>query len=192
MHDTDYFDQWDASEDEFNEILNRNPSLRGMVKGYMAEEKLKSVLSQHPNVKNLESPEDHNRDKKGDWRFDWNGEEVIVEVKCLQSGRIEKQENGWRGTYQCDASDCRAVDLPNGDCVETTLLKRGEFDILAIGIFDFDEEWDFIFARNDDLPSTNYNNYTDQQKEELIKGTHFFQYPLEDDSIYTEDIWSLL
>lgn len=188
----DYFKQWSAKTDEFNEVFARNPSLAGMMKGYLAEEKLRPVLSGHPKVKNLRSPDDHDRSQKGDWKFEWEGRTVTVEVKCLQSNFIEETDDGWRGKYQCDASDKRPVTLSSGDTIETTLLKRGEFDILAVAIFDFNEEWKFIFAKNKELPRTTYSNYTNEQQNELIKGTHTFKYPLEKESIYTENIWSLL
>jgi hypothetical protein len=196
---TDYFDHWSANKREFNEVFNRNPSLMGMMKGYMAEEKLKTtVLEDHPKVENLFSPDDHNRDLKGDWRFDWKGEEhIIVEVKCLQSNHVEKQNTldndiHYTGKYQCDASDSREIELSNGDSVETTLLEVGEFDILAVGIFEFGCEWNFVYAKNEDLPRTTYHKYTEEMHNRLIKGMHDIAYPLRVDTIYSEEIWPLI
>ncbi|MFC7205124.1 hypothetical protein ACFQJC_16520 [Haloferax namakaokahaiae] len=197
--DTDYFDYWNASKPEFNEVFNRNPSLMGMMKGYMAEEKLKvDVLEQNPRVQNLHSPDDHDRELKGDWRFDWDGEEhIIVEVKCLQSNYVEARntlsgEVHYTGKYQCDASDRREIELDSGETVETTLLEVGEFDILAVGIFEFGNEWNFVFAKNEDLPKTTYHSYSEAAQDRLIKGMHNIEYPLPDDSIYSENIWPLV
>jgi len=196
--DIDFFTYWNADQREFNEVFNRNPSLMGMMKGYMAEEKLKvDVLERHPKVENLFSPDDHDRDLKGDWRFDWEGEHIVVEVKCLQSNYVEGRQtlegtNAWKGKYQCDASDRREIELENGDTVETTLLEVGEFDILAVGIFEFGNEWNFVFAKNEDLPKTTYHSYSEAAQERLIKGMHSIEYPLSEDSIYTDDIWTLV
>ena len=199
--DIDYFDHWEATQHEFNEIFNRNPSLLGMIKGYMAEEKLKTMyLENNDKVQNLFSPDDHDRELKGDWRFDWEGAEdqhIVIEVKCLQSNYVKSREksNGetvYSGKYQCDASDRREIDLEHGETVSTTLLEVGEFDILAVGIFEFGEKWDFVFAKNDDLPRTSYHKYTERARDRLIKGMHSLEYPLDDGSIYSEDIFALV
>lgn len=195
----DYFEHWNAAKREFNEVFNRNPSLMGMMKGYMAEEKLKTMyLEDYPRVENLFSPDDHDRDLKGDWRFDWDGEEhIIVEVKCLQSNYVESRktpegETRWGGKYQCDASDSREIELEHGESVGTTLLEVGEFDILAVGIFEFGGNWEFVFAKNEDLPRTTYHDYPEEVQDRLIKGMHDIEYPLVDDSIYHEEIWPLI
>lgn len=188
----DYFKRWSASRDEFNEVFSRNPSLMGMMKGYMAEEKLKQNILEPSGVKNLRSPDDHDRTTKGDWVFDWDGEEIIVEVKCLQSHTVEKHGDVWKGKYQCDASDSREIQLNSGQCVETTLLEVGEFDILAVGLFDFGGEWNFVFAENEDLPRTTYTMYSKTEQNSLIKGTHSIEYPLSDDSIYSENIFKII
>ena len=196
--DTDYFDYWDAGQREFNEVFNRNPSLMGMMKGYMAEEKLKiDVLEDHPKVEGLFSPDDHDRDLKGDWRFDWEGEHIIVEVKCLQSNYVEAEQTlddkvRYTGKYQCDASDRREIELAHGNTVNTTLLEVGEFDILAVGVFEFGNEWNFVFAKNEELPRTSYHEYSEEAQERLIKGMHDIEYPLPEDSIYSEDVWPLV
>jgi hypothetical protein len=98
----------------------------------------------------------------------------------------------YTGKYQCDASDRREIDLEHGETVGTTLLEAGEFDVLAVGIFEFGNEWDFVFAKNDDLPRTTHHEYSDKAQERLIKGMHNIEYPLEDDSIYSEDIFPLV
>jgi hypothetical protein len=171
----------------------------GMMKGYMAEEKLKTMyLENHPNVANLHSPDDHDRELKGDWRFDWEGEEhIVIEVKCLQGNYVEARETlegetVYSGKYQCDASDRREIELSHGDTVETTLLEVGEFDILAVGIFEFGNEWDFVFAKNEDLPLTSYHDYSAEAQERLIKGMHDIEYPLSEESIYSEELWPLV
>ncbi|PSP88505.1 restriction endonuclease [Halobacteriales archaeon QS_4_69_34] len=181
----DWFGSWDARPEELNEILSRNPSLRGMLHGYLAEEKVKRVWFEgSEDVTNLFSPDDHDRDLKGDWILDYEGEEIVVEVKSLQSNHVERiddpeSEVEWNGKFQCDASDRRPVTLPTGETMETTCLVVGQFDLLAINLFEFGGEWRFAFAKNEDLPRTPYSGYTEEQREHLIKGTMAITLPLE-------------
>jgi hypothetical protein len=44
----------------------------------------------------------------------------------------------------------------------------GEFDILAINLFQFREQWDFAFILNRDLPRSNYKKYTEEQRKYLL------------------------
>lgn len=193
----DWFDYWDATQAEFNEVFDRNPSIRGMVSGYLAEEKLKTMYLADDRVSNLRSPDDHDRDKKADWIFEYEGHEIFCEVKSLQSNHVERTdtldgESTWTGKYQCDASDKREVTLPDGTDFETTCLVEGEFDILAINLFEFGGEWRWAFARNEELPRTPYRGYDEEIRQYLIKGTMDITWPLEDDSPYYDNPWDVL
>ena len=42
---------------------------------------------------------------------------------------------------QVDASDKREVTFPNGTTLATTCLLPGKFDILAVNLFEFVQEW---------------------------------------------------
>jgi hypothetical protein len=193
---TDFFEQWDASEEEFNRVLTRNPSIRGMVHGYLAEEKVKNMYFDDPDVTNIRSPDDHDRNKKADWIFDYRGERVYCEVKSLQSNHVERidTEEGtkWKGKFQCDASDRRPVTLPNGEGLETTCLVVDEFDLLAVNLFEFGKEWRFAFAKNEDLPRTPYSGYDEEVRKHLLKGTMEIQLPFEEDSPFEKEPWELL
>ena len=193
-----FFERWSATEDEMNTVFARNPSIRGMVHGYLAEEKVRKMFfDNHPAVTNLHSPDDHDRDKKADWIFDYKGETVYCEVKSLQSNHVERidtidGEPTWTGKYQCDASDRRPVTLPDGTELETTCLVVDEFDLLAVNLFQFGGEWRFAFAKNEDLPNTPYAGYDKDVRQYLIKGTMEIHWPLEDDSPYESEPWALL
>ncbi len=63
--------------------------------------------------------------------------------------------------FQCDASDKRLVKLPSGQEIETTCLVVGGFDLLAVNIFQFANQWKFAFAKNADLPRTTSRKYKD-------------------------------
>jgi len=186
-----FFDHWDATKEEFNTVFTRNPSIRGMVHGYLAEEKVRNMFFEdHSDVSNIHSPDDHDRDKKADWIFDYDEETIYCEVKSLQSNHVERtdtleEESTWTGKYQCDASDRRPVTLPNGE-------ELDEFDLLAINLFEFGGEWRFAFAKNEDLPNTPYSGYDEEIRQYLIKGTMEINWPLEDDSPYESEPWDIL
>jgi hypothetical protein len=136
--------------------------MRGLFVGYLAEGRLCELwFPDHT----LTRYDDHDRKKKGDRWITYKGHEISIEIKSLQSGHVKKTEDGWSGKFQCDASDRRWVNLPNGDRIETTCLVVGEFDMLAINLFEFGQKWHFAFARNTDLPRSKWRKYTDEQKQ---------------------------
>ena len=58
--------------------------------------------------------------------------------------------------------------MPDGSAITTTCLLKGEFDILAVNVFAFAGIWRFVFAKNDDLPTSSYRKYTDYQRRHLL------------------------
>lgn len=221
-------DEWDIDAHYLTDVVRDNPSLRGMILGYIAERKLRDVLVSLPHTSGHRKDDDHDRTKKGDVTLIYKGEEIIVEVKSLQTNSIRislpdgrimplvirqkverktttertatgRQKKGvWKckwipnpdvakltteqrlsatyfGSFQCDASDRRNITLDNGQVVTTTLLKAGEFDVIAAGIFSFRNRWEYGFALNDDLPrSTQY----DSDSSHLIASLVDITYPL--------------
>ena len=161
-------DRWDMTPEELTELVENNPSLRGMILGYLAELKLEKLWLSGDDVSEVTKHDDHDRKKKGDRVIRYKGQEVIFESKSLQSAMIEKTEEGWIGKAQVDASDRREVVLPDNSRVTTTCLLKGEFDILAVNVFAFEEKWRFVFAKNSDLPTSNYRNYTPYQRQHLL------------------------
>ncbi|NJN38183.1 MAG: hypothetical protein HC790_04715 [Acaryochloridaceae cyanobacterium CSU_3_4] len=93
-----------------------------------------------------------------------------MESKSLQTSQIKFDEKNqvWSGKAQVDASDSRIVTLPSGRQLKTTLLLRGEFDILAVNCYGFNKTWRFQFARNRDLPFSLYKKYTSEEQSALI------------------------
>jgi hypothetical protein len=120
----------------------------------------------------------HDRTHKGDIAFLYKGVEVRVECKVLQSHSVRRVPDGYEGAFQCDASDRRRVTLPNGETIETTCLLVGEFDLLAVGIFDFGKRWRYAFAKNQDLPRSKFRKYTEEQRNYLLAGTMPITWPL--------------
>jgi len=161
-------DLWKITSQDLTELLNQSPSLRGMLFGYAAEFKLHELWLNHPDITEVIKNDDHDRKKKGDRRFIYKGHPFVLEVKSLQTNSIEQVAGHWRGKTQVDASDRRKIYLPDGDEVTTTLLQVGEFDVLAVNVFPFENEWRFVFAKNQDLPRSTWQGYTAKQQSCLL------------------------
>lgn len=187
-------DRFGISIEEFTKLVDDNPSLRGFILGYIGEYKAKSALKSNKDVTNIYKPDDHNRNSKGDLYITYKGKNFRIEVKSLQTNSVKKLgKDIWNGQYQCDASDSRDISLPNGHTVHTTSLQVGEFDIVAIGLYQFGETWRFAFAKNELLPRvkpTKRNHFSEEDATYLIKGTIDIKFPLE--KPYTDDIFSLM
>ena len=154
--------------EELTEVVDQNPSLRGMIIGYLAELKLEKLWLSGQEISSVTKHDDHDRKKKGDRVVRYKGHEFIFESKSLQTAMIRKTNEGWVGKSQVDASDRREVTLPDGSTVITTCLLKGEFDILAVNIFAFEDTWRFAFANNSDLPTSKYRGYTEYQRQHLL------------------------
>lgn len=163
-------EEWDINAEQLTNLLDGNPSLRGMLLGYVAELKLKEIITSFPEVSFTTKFDDHNRKKKGDLYIVYHGRAFDVESKSLQSSMIDYdyENKTWYGKAQVDASDRRTITLPSGQQLNTTLLLRGEFDVLAVNCYAFENQWRFVFARNSDLPYSNYKQYSEEAKKALI------------------------
>jgi hypothetical protein len=162
-------EHWQITEQELTTIVLANPSLRGFMLGYIAEYKLRNWLAHDNRLQILDKPDDHDRKRKNDFSVLYQNRAFSFEVKSLQTHSIQPlAENHYTGKAQVDASDRRPVPLPNGETLTTTCLVVGEFDILALNLFQFREQWDFAFALNRDLPRTTYKRYTPGQQQYLL------------------------
>lgn len=162
-------DKWQITAQELTSLVEKNPSLRGVMLGYVAEKKFQDMFLGHPGISEVGKADDHDRSKKGDRHILYKGADVVIEVKSLQTNTVRRLEDGtWYGKSQVDASDKRAVRLPSGKVLNTTCLVTGEFDLLAVNLFAFEEKWRFIFAKNDDLPRSTWRGYSPAQRKCLL------------------------
>jgi hypothetical protein len=161
-------EDWGLTVEEFSQLVHENPSLRGVLIGYLAELKLNQMWLSSAEISESSKPDDHDRKRKGDRVVTYRGHQFILESKSLQTAMVRKVGDTFYGRSQCDASDRRNVILPNGHTVNTTLLLTGEFDILAVNIYAFEQKWAFVFAKNKDLPLTNYSKYLPEDRQYLI------------------------
>ena len=82
-------DEWNITAEQLTEMLDANPSLRGMLLGYAAEVKLKEIITSFPEVSYTTKFDDHNRKKKGDLYVVYHGKAFDIESKSLQSSMIK-------------------------------------------------------------------------------------------------------
>jgi hypothetical protein len=171
--------RWGITQAELTELVEQNPSLRGILLGYVAEKKFHDAFLNHPDITEKSKDDDHDRTKKGDRRIVYKGHTFLIEVKSLQTSMVQRLgANKWLGKAQVDASDSREVSFPDGSKLKTTCLRRGEFDLLAVNCFAFGEKWRFAFALNDDLPENTYRKYTDYQRMHLLPSLITVEWPL--------------
>ena len=67
----------------------------------------------------------------------------------------------------------------NGKTLETTCLVVGGFDIVAVNLFEFGQQWRFAFAKNSDLPRSKSPKYTLEQRKYLLGTGVKVTWPLE-------------
>lgn len=147
--------------------------------GYVAEMKLRKMWFSSERISHAVKYDDHDRKKKGDLVIAYRNHSFIIESKSLQTNSIRKIGDKFTGRAQCDASDRRIIKLPDGSSVNTTCLLVGEFDLLAINVFAFNNEWRFLFAKNKDLPRSSYRSYTPTQRQHLLASLVPVVYPPE-------------
>ncbi|MDX2161917.1 MAG: restriction endonuclease [bacterium] len=181
MNRKNILERWQISEQELTIIVDENPSLRGFLLGYVGEYKLRALLTAHPEVTTLVKPDDHDRKKKNDLEIVYQGHSFTIEVKSLQTNSIRRSltDGIMKGNVQVDASDRRLVKLSDGSSLETTCLLCGEFDVLAVNLFQFREQWDFAFVLNRDLPKSRSKKYTAVQQNELLATLVSITFPLQ-------------
>jgi transcriptional regulator with XRE-family HTH domain len=173
-------DRLDLSEEALTKLVDANPSLRGMVVGYVAESKFQEMYLSHVKVTSSQKDDDHDRGKKGDRRIVYDDTEIVVEVKSLQTNTVKKLgEDEWAASAQVDASDRRYITLSDGSKLETTLLLRGEFDVLAVNCYAFGSKWRFVFALNSELATSTYRKYPEEAREQLIASLQKVTWPPE-------------
>ncbi len=183
--------KWDITEEELTELVDQNPSLRGILLGYIAEKKFQDAFLNHPQIEDILKDDDHNRKRKGDRRILYKGQTFLIEVKSLQTNTIKNLgDDKWIGKTQVDASDSREVTFPDGSKLKTTCLLRHQFDLLAINCFAFGEKWRFAFILNSDIPSNTFKKYTKYQQKHLLPSLVSLEWPLQPP--FTYDPFDLL
>ena len=172
-------EDWGITIAELNEILASRPSVRGILIGFIAEYKLPKMWFSDARIHALKRYDNHDRTRLGDFGFMYQGVAITIQVKSLQSNSVRKTSTGHIGSFQCDASDKRPVRLPTGENVATTCLVVGGFDLVAVNLFEFGQQWRFAFAKNADLPRSKSPKYTPGQRKHLLATSVKVTWPLQ-------------
>lgn len=175
-----FLERWGITVQELDSVVVANPSLRGMMLGYISELKLRQLLSGDKRIERMWKEDDHDRRKKGDLWVRYKGVDITLEVKSLQTNTVVQTAAGFSGKFQCDGSDRRKLVFTDPSFeLETTLLQVGEFDVLAVGLFEFGQQWRFGFAKNSDLPRSTYAKYPEGVRQRLLKSLMPVTWPLQ-------------
>lgn len=187
----DILSRWSISVDELTELVNKNPSLRGILLGYVAEHHLTKLLEATGQFSGSFKYDDHDRTKKGDRVVTYKGQRCIIESKSLQTHSVKALPDGrWTGKAQVDGSDRRTVTFRDGTKLETTLLLPGEFDVLAVNCFAFGGNWRWAFCRNSDLPRSTFKKYTKAQRAGLLASLVKVDWP--PSPPFSDDVFKIL
>ncbi len=186
VEEEDVLRKWDIELSDLNKLILGNPSLRGFMIGYLAESKLLGFFAKDRRITKLIKFDDHDRNNKHDLVVTYKGKDYTFEIKSLQTSTVKQpgEKSIFKGAelearFQCDASDRRKIKLSNGDTIETTCLRCGEFGIVAINLFAFKNKWEFAFALNCDLPLSEYKKYPEEVRKQLIKSIIPISYPIQ-------------
>lgn len=172
-------DEWQVSREDLNEIIQANPSLRGMVLGYVAEHQLRKMWFSDERFSGVEKYRNHDRREKGDLGITYRGQRIRIESKSLQTATVQRTPGGsYAAKFQCDASDKRTIAVAGVGTIQTTCLQVGEFDLVAVNLFAFGFGWKFAFARNKDLPRSRFAKYAPAFQERLLASLMTITWPL--------------
>lgn len=181
-----------VDRDAMVRLIQDNPSFRSFAYGYTAEHHFLAYLSAldiHESYKD----DDHDRSSKADRTFIFGAKEFTVQLKSFQTHTIrEIGEGQFSASIQNDASDSRPVELPNGDRLKTACYIVGQYHILAVTLYAFEDTWTFAFKKNKDLRRSTYRGYTEEQRRYLLATLEPFTYPIPAESGWTMNLLSLL
>lgn len=168
--------QWGIDLTELSSLVDRNPSLRGFLFGYVAQDRLISTLKSNPAITSVTKADDHDRKKKGHIVANYKGSEIRLEARSLQISSIKVFDSGFTGSVQCDASDRREITVKSHS-VTTTCLKVDDFDVLATCVFPFTGKWEFMYCLSENLPRSTYKKYPVDVQKVLIQGNVRVKWP---------------
>lgn len=175
--------------DALIQLIIDNPSLRGIIYGYVSEAAFCNFLDEQ-GITDHFKPDDHKK-TKSDRTFGYNGRQYTVQLKSIQTNTIRQATAGrFTAKVQNDASDRRKIKFKDGSVLETTCYLAGEYDILGVSLQPFEGKWIFAFKKNRELKRSTYRKYPPKVQKMLLATLEDIAYPLTPD--WTLDIVSLL
>lgn len=124
---------------------------------------------------------------------------VICEVKCIASGTIKFKNGFLEAKVNISHRDNREVEFPCGGTASLLNIHKGEYDLLAINIFDLIGSHKWVYINAEDLEveikfpkSKCYASLTQEQKDSgfLLKNHQTVTWPLS--SPWTENLQDVL
>lgn len=181
---------WALTKEDYENLIAENPHVYSPVSGFHAEYKCRQFYLDDERISNIIKPTGYDKKEKGDFVFTYRGKIVRLEVKSLDGPRVVSLgKDKWKGTFQCNASDARAVTLPNGNEVQTNCIVTGGWDVLAVNTYDFGGNWRFAFALQDDLPRAS-SLYSSEDRQFLLASSMTIEYPFSEP--YSGDLYAKL
>jgi hypothetical protein len=181
----------EVSAHDLIRAIKRAPSLRGMILGYIAEEMFEKHVLSDEIFSDIRKHDDHDRSlNKADRDFIYSGRRYSIQLKSIQTNSIswDPDKQLLFATVQNDASDRRKIKLPNGESVETTNYKVGDYDVLAVPLFPFTGTWDFAYKLNKNCRRA--TSYAPEINKYLLSTTESIHFPLDEN--WTADLLGLL
>ena len=182
---------WGLSLNDLEAMIAENPHVYAPISGFHAEYKCRQLhLTTNAKISQGMRPSGYDKAQKGDFAFLYKNEPIRIEVKSLDGPRVRHLgADRWTGTFQCNASDARAVTLPNGHQVHTNCIVSGGWDVLAVNLYAFGNQWRFAFARQRDLPRAS-KKYKEEDRQYLLASSMSISLPLT--KPYTDNLDTLL
>lgn len=182
-------DSFGISLSDFEEYINENKSVASHVIGACAEiNSLRTLTSK--GLKDLGKPNDHDRTKPFDRKFEYRSVSFMFENKSVQTNSVKNLgDDLWSGDVQVDGSDKSERELPSGKIIKCTNLVAGGFDILAANCFPFGSRVRWQYAMNCDLSRSTDPKFGDDAIYLLASSQKVFwppRYP------FTTDVFLLL
>lgn len=141
------------TQEEVEQVIQDNPSLRGYLQGYLAEVALKKLLLQIPGVTSVTKIPDQ-ADQKGDFMVTYHGVDISIESKSIGTNSVKEDvlNDTWQGTVHIKNTDKRDIEIEGVGIIRTSSLCKGQFDILAVSCYAVSGNWDFVYMENEYLP----------------------------------------
>lgn len=141
------------TNEELENVIRDNPSLRGYLQGYLAEVALMKYLVTLEGVSSVTKIPDQHKDK-GDIRVTYKDQKVTIEVKSIASNSVREDvlNDTWEGKVQIKNTDKRKVEVEGIGIISSSSIIKGQFDILAVSCYAVSGQWDFLYMGNEYLP----------------------------------------
>ena len=125
--DRTILDIWDVTPEYLTKVVLENPSLRGMMVGYIAEMKLRDLFVDKPGITLLYKDDDHDRENKGDLVVVYKGHRFKIESKSLQTNSVVAFNSAGLPVKRVVKKDNKFVQNPDFTALGNEYLQSAKF-----------------------------------------------------------------